>query len=152
MRKCTKCLEDFPEEEFRWKNKATNLRHKNCKGCLKAAGDNWRRTPNGLEKRRVSNRAGAKDKRRRNAQYVWNYLLEHPCIDCGEANPIVLDFDHRNGSEKIHAVSKMTRGTFSIEKLQQEIDKCDVRCANCHRKRTAVQFNWYASINTNGDL
>ena len=52
-----------------------------------------------------------------------------------------LEFDHRDRTTKIAAVSQLIARQFSWDKIMAEIDKCDVRCANCHRKRTAVQFN-----------
>lgn len=74
-------------------------------------------------------------------KYVYDYLLEHPCVDCGENDPIVLQFDHRDPLEKNNEVSAMLNR--SVKLIQLEIDKCDVRCANCHIKRTAKQFNYY---------
>lgn len=76
---------------------------------------------------------------------LFNYLKEHPCVDCGLTNPIVLEFDHKNSSEKEYNVSKMI-GNFGWPKIVKEINKCDVRCANCHRLRTAKQFNWYQGL------
>jgi hypothetical protein len=55
-------------------------------------------------------------------------------------DPIVLEFDHL--SDKITAVSKMHRN-FTLEAVKLEIRKCEVRCANCHRRKTAKQFGWY---------
>lgn len=74
-------------------------------------------------------------------EYVWSYLELHPCIDCGETDPVVLEFDHI--SEKTIAVSHMNQIGADIDKVQMEIDKCVVRCANCHRRKTSVQFGWY---------
>lgn len=94
------------------------------------------------EARRKSHNAYIADKRVK----VFQYLLDHPCIDCGEADPLVLDFDHRDPAEKHRGVSKMMAGTTSWGKIFEEIQKCDVRCANCHRRRTAEQFGYKALL------
>ena len=64
-----------------------------------------------------------------------------PCADCGQRFPyFVMDFDHRNGN-KAFAIGR--RDNRRLEKLKQEIAKCDVVCANCHRMRTyahLIQF------------
>ena len=78
----------------------------------------------------------------RNQKYVYEYLLNHPCIDCGEIDPIVLEFDHIKG-QKIESVSKMIAQRTSISKIEKEIDKCKVRCANCHKRKTAKEQGWY---------
>lgn len=54
---------------------------------------------------------------------------------------MVLDFDHFKG-KKTCPVSTMARNGLSIERIQIEIDKCVVRCANCHRRRTYKQFGY----------
>lgn len=82
----------------------------------------------------------------RNAQFVWDYLRGHPCVDCGEGDPVVLEFDHKDDCEKIASISDMVRQRFSLKRLEAEISKCDVRCANCHRRRTAKQFGWHKNI------
>jgi hypothetical protein len=56
------------------------------------------------------------------------------CTDCGENNPIVLDFDHLK--DKKYNVSRMIHDGFSWRAIKKEIDKCEVVCANCHRIRT----------------
>jgi len=68
----------------------------------------------------------------RNKEYIKQYLSTHPCVDCGNNNPIVLEFDHIYGTKK-HNISDLTRSAYSLETIQAEIDKCQVRCANCHR-------------------
>ncbi len=58
-----------------------------------------------------------------------------PCIDCEKVYPTyVMDFDHRNRSEKRFNVSRA--GLVSERVLLAEIAKCDLVCANCHRERT----------------
>ena len=74
-----------------------------------------------------------KIKRRVLREYVNFYLDHNPCVDCGEARLTVLEFDHVKGKDK-------NVGTFvgqgaSFRKLQNEIDKCEVRCSNCHSHR-----------------
>jgi len=56
------------------------------------------------------------------------------CMDCGETNPIVLDFDHLK--DKKYNVSRMIHDGFSWAAIKKEIAKCEVVCANCHRIRT----------------
>jgi hypothetical protein len=85
-------------------------------------------------------------RRRRNVQFVWDYLCSHPCIECGEGDPIVLEFDHREQDTKCGDISNMAGGSLGIDTLVEEIKKCDVLCANCHRRRTAKQQNWYKGI------
>jgi len=80
-------------------------------------------------------------RRIRNRKYVYEYLLVHPCVDCGETDPVVLTFDHI--CDKKMNVSKMIRQGRSFEKLKEEIEKCEVRCANCHARKTAKEQGWY---------
>ena len=80
-----------------------------------------------------------------NRQRLWQYLLEHPCVDCGITNPIVLEFDHLR--DKIGSISNLLNiQKYSWKALEKEISKCEVRCANCHRIKTAQQFSWYTFL------
>ena len=79
--------------------------------------------------------AYAKRRRRDNLQRVLDYLKTHPCVDCGEDDPIVLEFDHLR--DKVANISAM-RG-HPWWKMLLEIAKCEVVCANCHRRRTAAR-------------
>jgi hypothetical protein len=72
---------------------------------------------------------------------VLHYLADHPCVDCGEKDLVVLQFDHVRG-KKIENISLMIRLGYSEEAIHKEIAKCEVRCANCHARRTAIQQNW----------
>lgn len=61
-----------------------------------------------------------------------------PCMDCGVIYPYyVMDFDHR-GDKEFDISLAVGRG-MSLQRIQLEIDKCDVVCANCHRERTHRQ-------------
>lgn len=67
---------------------------------------------------------------------VLGFLIKKSCIDCGEKDPVVLDFDHKNPKIKFKSVSRLLSGHYSWESVKREIAKCDVRCANCHRRKT----------------
>jgi hypothetical protein len=77
-----------------------------------------------------------------NARRVIEYLMAHPCVDCGERDPVVLEFDHRDPASKSVEVGNLLHRGGSWTAVEAEIAKCDVRCANCHRRRTAQQFGW----------
>ena len=82
---------------------------------------------------------------RRNARFVIEYLETHPCVDCGESDPCTLDFDHVRGDKKF-CVSKRVNTASKWETILAEIEKCEVRCANCHRRKTAKEQGWYSKL------
>lgn len=137
---CTKCRTEKNVSKFSFRWRAKNKRHPWCRPCTRTHNMN----------RYYANHAHytkhhtflTKDKRQEKSLKVLHYLQAHPCIDCGETDPIVLEFDHRDGSEKISAVATMLGHNCGWEKIKTEIDKCDVRCANCHRRRTASKRNY----------
>ena len=57
------------------------------------------------------------------------------CQDCGESNPLVLEWHHRVPSEKYRNISNMLVGEHSLDRVAAEIAKCDLLCKNCHHKR-----------------
>lgn len=80
--------------------------------------------------------ANTKRYRARNRKWLIEYLQTHPCVDCGESDIVVLDFDHVRGT-KIMCVSEMAvKRTASLKNVQDEVAKCEVRCANDHRRIT----------------
>ncbi|MBX3579969.1 MAG: hypothetical protein KF723_22425 [Rhizobiaceae bacterium] len=72
-------------------------------------------------------------------EFVADYLSSHSCVDCGEADPIVLEFDHRDPLHKVFDIASVRNRGYSLASLKREIAKCDVRCANCHRRRTHAE-------------
>jgi hypothetical protein len=75
---------------------------------------------------------------------LYSYLLLHPCVDCGETDPVVLEFDHLPEFEKVREIGKMiTGGTWSWATILKEIEKCEVVCANDHRRRTSSRAGFY---------
>jgi 5-methylcytosine-specific restriction endonuclease McrA len=73
----------------------------------------------------------------RNKKFVADYLRDHPCVDCGEDDLVVLDFDHLDPTTKIKEISNLVYNTAGLSTIQVEIAKCEVVCANCHRRRTS---------------
>lgn len=141
MKKCTRCKKEKPISDFNFKVKAIGLRQLQCKECTRLLIRNHYNRNRGYYLEKIQKRNIALRKEVLN--YIQTYLLNHPCVDCGESNPVVLEFDHKGETVKFRAVSSLIRARFSLEKIKEEITKCDVRCANCHRKKTAKDFNWF---------
>ncbi len=78
-------------------------------------------------------RATLRNQKRQKRELADMYL-HGGCVDCGEKDVRVLDFDHVRGTKEF-SISKGLRDRVSNVRLVQEIKKCEVRCANCHRKR-----------------
>lgn len=98
----------------------------------------WRSRPGNQERQNKSSKLSFEKARAKAQQFIDNYKLEKGCKVCGyKTHPEALDLDHRNPEEKKFVVSRKV-GNLSLEKLKEEIEKCDVLCANCHRIRHLV--------------
>ena len=121
------------ESEFNWRRRERNQRDTYCRPCRSAykaehyAANKTRYISQAMERRRSL--------RFERNQFIVEYLRAHPCMDCGEGDPVVLDFDHVRG-EKLFSVS-MGLTDRSFDSLVAEMAKCEVVCTNCHRRRTA---------------
>lgn len=138
---CTRCQQEKSLDQFSFKNKRTGKRQARCKACQA----DYHRQHYQANKSYYKHKARTweqpyLDKIQR---FIIEYLLEHPCVDCGESNPLLLDFDHVRG-EKLMEVSVIAIRMHSIKKIKAEIAKCEVRCANCHRRKTARDHNYYS--------
>lgn len=102
-----------------------------CKPCVKTYDAERYQLPKERSRLLLKQR----EIRKRNTDYIKNYLKNNPCVDCGESDIIVLEFDHIRGDKKFCISRAKTEG-YSIKTIQTEIDKCQVRCANCHRRIT----------------
>lgn len=140
MKRCAHCKEFKPEEEFAYSNKLLKTRQKHCRDCMKKFNRKVYERRSEVKKEQVKS-----DKLRRVAeskQFIWDYLLTHPCVQCGERDPIVLEFDHIKG-RKVRAVSDMAILGYSIDSIREEIEKCQVLCSNCHRRKTHQERGWF---------
>lgn len=66
--------------------------------------------------------------------WLREYKSSLKCIMCQENHPACLEFHHRNRLEKVDNVASASNKGWSISRIKEEISKCDVLCANCHRK------------------
>ena len=137
MKRCGKCKELKPYDDF-YKHYKRG-RGSYCKPCQH---DHYRRRYEYRTKVLKQPWQPFKNEYKdRNRIFVTDYLNAHPCVDCGERDVLVLEFDHIAGVKRAD-ISKLVNKAASIESLATEIGKCAVRCANCHRRRTAEQFGW----------
>ena len=128
-KQCSKCKRELPTTEFRWKNKAAGKLHSQCKDCQKAA-----------EKIHYQERKSRQDavketavfQKNRNIMLVEQYK-ECGCKKCGENRLYVLDFHHISPQNKTGVIAHMIKSS-SAENLSEELQKCVVLCANCHRE------------------
>lgn len=129
-KRCSKCGLLKDESEFPWHFVGLK-RHSACSECRKIYQTDYyqRKKDDFIEKRKnwiVDAREAAR-------HYVYSYLQTHPCEMCGESDPAVLTFHHVRGKKKMN-LSQMVNQGYSIEALQEEIDKCQVLCANDHMR------------------
>ncbi len=134
-RLCIACLKTLPSRFFRWKNRKAGLKVPRCKPCdiLYRAEVYRSKTPLYIERN--------KRRYQKLMDFVTN-LKRGPCMDCKKKfDPCAMDFDHRDSSLKIDKVSRLLSRSFSKERILEEINKCDLICANCHRVRTKLRFD-----------
>jgi len=140
---CVICKDKKELDEFN-KNKSKKDGYNTlCRICSNARSKRYY-TEN-KEHHRAVITARNKINRTKNRARIFEYFKSHPCVDCGNDNPIVLEFDHKDDVDKVSNISEIVRDR-KWETIMLEINKCDVRCANCHRIRTAKQFNWYKGL------
>ena len=143
MKICSKCDFDYPtplEDYFAKRSDTEDGFQRSCKKCVAIwHKKHYKKNKAYYKKKAIKHNS---EYRLRNLQYIVDYLKQHPCVDCKETDPVVLEFDHQG--DKDYNVSRMH--TFCLQTLIDEIAKCQVRCANCHRRKTAKQFSYYKGI------
>ena len=123
--KNTKSVEEFPKS----KNRKDGLGG-HCKVCCAEKNKIYRQTAKG----KATSNANQAKRRNANKIFLYEYLLKHPCVKCGEADIRCLEFNHLDPSKKHKEVTNMTE--YSRKRLKEEIAKCEILCANCHNKHT----------------
>ena len=132
MARCSRCKTEKPDEEFAWHRRKLEKRETYCRPCRAE----YKQEHYQANKQRYI--AAARQRKKALVEertlYLVDFLREHPCVDCGEDDPVVLEFDHLR--DKKFSISAGIQGRRWQDVLD-EIAKCEVVCANCHRRRTA---------------
>ena len=133
---CSKCREDKELTEF------SNGSGTYCKPCFRT----WRQLNRAKHKSdpnwKNRDKPQSKQSRLIRRQWLINYLEDKACKTCGESDPVVLEFNHINPKDKFKGVGELVhQGT--LDQLMTEVDKCEILCANCHKRVTAKQLNWH---------
>jgi hypothetical protein len=132
MKRCTRCGEEKPVSEFGWKDRERGRLMSYCRPCV-AANSREHYAAN-KPSYAVRTKRRKWQQRANRSNFLVEYFKSHPCSDCGETDPLVLDFDHLRDKE-FSIGDEFTSRPW--REVLAEIEKCDVVCANCHRRRTA---------------
>ena len=121
MKICTKCKKEKDLEEFN-KNKTKKDGYNNiCRICSSERSKQYYTENKEHHVKVIRQRTNRVIKE--NRQKVYDYCKTHPCVDCGETNPIVLDFDHRDNCQKVSDISSLITSGCSWAKIETEIAK-----------------------------
>jgi len=139
MKVCTFCKERKKKAGFN-KNKAKkDGLQTHCRECSHKKFKDYYDNNKDAHKAKV--REDRIKARKRNKGFLMEYLSDKRCTDCGEDDILVLEFDHLR--DKKNDISRMVNANISLSAIKEEITKCDVVCANCHRRRTHKRLNSY---------
>lgn len=132
IQKCYRCGELKPAGEFNWRRKEKGQRDSFCRPCRAE----YHREHYAANRQRYIDQAFARkvELALKRTNFLLEFFRSHPCVDCGESDPVVLEFDHLRDKRFGIGQALPYRNWQSI---LDEIAKCDVVCANCHRRRTA---------------
>ena len=110
-------------------------RQRRCKKCRRIYDNNWYAKQTDEKRKKIIKRK--RNRRRRNVAFVQFYKARYGCIDCGYRDSVqALEFDHLPGTNKKKAISNLCSNGASLKTIFEEIQKCELVCANCHRIRT----------------
>lgn len=140
---CSQCKKEklLTKDFFNTRDKAGRKFRTDCKIC-----QNDKQSEAYQKKREYYKEATRKHRavlKEQNQKLLWEFLLNNPCVKCGETNTVVLELDHLR--DKKYCISEIIF-SHSWESVQEEMKKCQVLCANCHKKKTARDFNHYRYI------
>lgn len=141
IKKCSLCQTKKEHNCFNKKKNSKDGLQNVCRSCNKQRAKRYYKENHKKHLGIIYNR---KLKRKEvNQKLFFDFLLKSKCVDCSESNPLVLELDHIRDKRK--EVSILLLYGYSWKVIKQEIDKCEVRCANCHSKKTHESnksFRW----------
>jgi hypothetical protein len=137
LRVCRVCGLSKPLVQFPVRSREKETRQWICLECQRAYTKGWY----ARNRQRTVAAAGERNRSRRKRSRARAGVVRNACVDCGEANPLLLDFDHL--WDKHADVSYMIHSGRSWRVIEMEIDKCAIRCANCHALKTAREQGNY---------
>lgn len=145
MKKCVKCQQDKSLDKFNKKKSSKDGISSYCKTCQKKYWKEYYENQDNKKKhiKRTSERNILIKKQ--NGINLYKWFQKHPCVDCGETDPVVLEADHVDENKRLE-VSTMVAQAWSWDTIRKELSKCQSRCANCHRRKTALQMGHYKYI------
>ena len=141
-KRCCVCDVVKPLTEFHRKSAARDGLQSQCRACNIEAAKEFH--ADNVEHCRARIKAWMRKVDLENKRRVFEYLVAHPCVDCGERDPVVLEFDHLR--DKVAGVAQLLHAHVKWPIVEAEIAKCEVRCANCHRRRTAIGNRWFRTL------
>lgn len=125
---CYRCKLWKPLEEFYVKSSTKDGRQGHCKECQKLYNKKH------YKDNKAKYLARAID---HNAKYIAKFKdwkSQFKCKTCGEDDIACLDFHHKDEDTKIANIADAVRNKWSLDKVKEEALKCEILCANCHRK------------------
>ena len=128
MKICKKCNVEKDLLSFSFRNRAHGILQPYCKQCVAISDKEKYKT----EGRKISIRKAMKASGERLKEFIDNYKKENSCRNCGDERFYVLDFHHLKDKE--YNISDAYARGISVNKLKEELNKCELLCSNCHRE------------------
>lgn len=131
---CKKCDSDLPVADFSKSAERKGGLQLYCRKCMS------------LYYVKDKQRSADRNKARKKLVKLWvrDYKQSNPCVDCGvnyPDEPWLLEFDHLDPATKLFGLGDAAK-SGSLKRIQEEAEKCELVCVLCHRRRTAIQFDW----------
>ena len=121
MKKCNKCNVEKSLDHYTKRKSSKDGYNIHCKECM---GQYYKDN-----KQQYFNRR----------KWFYDIKAELKCERCGFDHPAALDFHHKDPTQKSFGISANKH--IDKEKVLDEIKKCEVLCANCHRVEHATHYN-----------